>query len=75
MAGHAVHSGLNHDASKLTKLGFPQAQKAEIGSASPPNGHGSHQGTAFVFLRLLLESLRCVQLASHHFFSCDLPSC
>ncbi|XP_072228677.1 uncharacterized protein akna [Leuresthes tenuis] len=47
MAGHAVHSGLNHNASKLLKLGFSQAQKAEIGSASPrSNGHGSHQGAS-----------------------------
>ncbi|KAM4528217.1 uncharacterized protein akna [Odontesthes bonariensis] len=42
MPGHAVHSGLNHNASKLTS--FSQAQRAEISSASPgPHGHGSHQ--------------------------------
>ncbi|KAL7376176.1 hypothetical protein ABVT39_002565 [Epinephelus coioides] len=45
--GHLVQSGLNQDTSKLMMLNFPQAQRAEINSASPhPNGHSTHQGSS-----------------------------
>ncbi|XP_008304145.1 AT-hook-containing transcription factor [Stegastes partitus] len=44
--GHSVQAGLNHDASKLIKLDFPQAQRAEISSSLHPNGHNSHQGSS-----------------------------
>ncbi|XP_040914881.1 microtubule organization protein AKNA isoform X2 [Toxotes jaculatrix] len=42
--GHLVQSGLSRDASKFMALDFPQAQRAEINSASPhPYGHSAHQ--------------------------------
>ncbi|XP_071321830.1 microtubule organization protein AKNA isoform X2 [Trachinotus anak] len=41
--GHLVHSGLSHDSSKIMTLDFPQAQRAEINSASLHNGHSTHQ--------------------------------
>ncbi|KAG7240816.1 hypothetical protein INR49_023390 [Caranx melampygus] len=43
--GHLMQSGLGRDASKAMTLDFPQAQRAEINSASlHPNGHGVNQG-------------------------------
>ncbi len=44
--GHSVQSGSNRDTSKFMTLDFPQAQRAEINSASlHPDGHSTHQGT------------------------------
>lgn len=44
--GHSVQSGSNHDTSKFMTLNFPQAQRAEITSASlHQDGHSTHQGT------------------------------
>ncbi|XP_027134409.1 AT-hook-containing transcription factor isoform X3 [Larimichthys crocea] len=41
--GHLVQSGLNQG-SGFMMLNFPQAQRAEMNSASPhPNGHSTHQ--------------------------------
>ncbi|XP_067339857.1 microtubule organization protein AKNA isoform X3 [Channa argus] len=40
---HSVQSGMLHDASQFMTLDLSQAQKAEIKSASPLNGHSFHQ--------------------------------